>query len=221
MLVSGVQQSESVIYYPLFQILSPYMSLQNYRIFFSFKETKVTQLCLILCNLMDCNPPAFSVHGILQARRLECVAIRFSRGSSYPGIKPRSPTLQAGSFPSEPSDVTQFTAVTYDTRTEPVSTGAVGFLSSVSSPASCFSVSCHIFLFSHNMQQCLTSFLWCFLTLLILKRTGQFLCKIPLQGGVIQSLDSEYLIFRNIYDLICPSWYHLFRKNVFLFFIFA
>ena len=35
--------------------------------------------------LMDCSPPGFSVHGILQARILECVAISFSRGSSLPG----------------------------------------------------------------------------------------------------------------------------------------
>ena len=34
-------------------------------------------------------------HGILQARILEWVAILFSRGSSQPGIKPRSPALQA------------------------------------------------------------------------------------------------------------------------------
>ena len=33
-------------------------------------------------DLMDCNPPGSSVHGILQARILEWVAIPFSRGSS-------------------------------------------------------------------------------------------------------------------------------------------
>ena len=33
---------------------------------------------------MDCNPPSSSVHGILQARILEWVAIPFSRGSSQP-----------------------------------------------------------------------------------------------------------------------------------------
>ena len=38
---------------------------------------KVTQLYLTLCNPMDC-----TVHGILQARILEGVAFRFSRGSS-------------------------------------------------------------------------------------------------------------------------------------------
>ena len=34
------------------------------------------------CDPMDCSPPGSSVHGILQARILECVAIPFSRGSS-------------------------------------------------------------------------------------------------------------------------------------------
>ena len=40
--------------------------------------------------------------GILQARVLEWVAMPFSRGSSNPGIKPRSPTLQVDSLLSEP-----------------------------------------------------------------------------------------------------------------------
>ena len=35
-------------------------------------------------NPMDCSPPGSSVHGILQARILEWVAISFSRGSSQP-----------------------------------------------------------------------------------------------------------------------------------------
>ena len=39
----------------------------------------VTQSCLTLYNPMDCSPPGSSVHGILQARRLEWVAIPFSR----------------------------------------------------------------------------------------------------------------------------------------------
>ena len=42
------------------------------------------QLCLTLCNSMDFSPPGSSVHGILQARILEWVAIPFSRGSSQP-----------------------------------------------------------------------------------------------------------------------------------------
>ena len=43
----------------------------------------VAQLCLTLCNPMDYSPPGSSVHGILQARTLEWVAIPFLRGSSW------------------------------------------------------------------------------------------------------------------------------------------
>ena len=42
------------------------------------------QSCPTLCDLMDHNPPGSSVHGILQARILEGVAISFSRASSWP-----------------------------------------------------------------------------------------------------------------------------------------
>ena len=45
---------------------------------------KLLQLCLTLCNSMDCSPPGSSVHGILQARILEWVAVVFSRGPSPP-----------------------------------------------------------------------------------------------------------------------------------------
>ena len=38
---------------------------------------------LILCDPMDCSPPGSSVHGLLQAKILEWVAILFSRGSSW------------------------------------------------------------------------------------------------------------------------------------------
>ena len=44
----------------------------------------VAQSCLTLRDAMDCNPPGSSVYGILQARKLEWVAIPFSRGSSLP-----------------------------------------------------------------------------------------------------------------------------------------
>ena len=42
----------------------------------------VSQLCLILCNSMNCSPAGSSVHGILQFRILEWAAIPFSRRSS-------------------------------------------------------------------------------------------------------------------------------------------
>ena len=44
-----------------------------------FLDMKITQSCLILCN-----PMGYTVHGILQARILEWVAVPFSRGSSQP-----------------------------------------------------------------------------------------------------------------------------------------
>ena len=40
--------------------------------------SKLLQLCLTLCDPMDCSLPGFSIHGILQARTLEGVAISFS-----------------------------------------------------------------------------------------------------------------------------------------------
>ena len=56
-------------------------------------KVKVAQSCPTLCDSMD-----YTVHGILQARSgslslLQCI---------FPGIKPRSPTLQADSLPAEP-----------------------------------------------------------------------------------------------------------------------
>ena len=39
------------------------------------------------CDPMDCSLSGSSVHGILQARILEWVAISFSRGSSQPRVR--------------------------------------------------------------------------------------------------------------------------------------
>ena len=44
----------------------------------------VTQSCPTLWNTMDCSSWGSSVHGILQARILKCIAIPFSRGSFQP-----------------------------------------------------------------------------------------------------------------------------------------
>ena len=57
--------------------------------------------CLTLCDPMDCSLPGSSVHGILQARILEWVAISFFPGDlPDPGVEPRSPALQEDSSPS-------------------------------------------------------------------------------------------------------------------------
>ena len=60
----------------------------------------VTQSYPTLCDPMDCSPSGSSVHGILQTRIVEGVAIIFSRRSFQPGIEPEfltSPAL-AGRF---------------------------------------------------------------------------------------------------------------------------
>ena len=43
----------------------------------------VTQSCPTVCDPMDCSPPGSSVHGVLQARILEWVAMPFSRDIQY------------------------------------------------------------------------------------------------------------------------------------------
>ena len=60
-------------------------------------KVKVTQSCLTLCNPMD-----YTVHGILQARILEWVAVPSPGDLPNPGIEPRSPALQVNSLPAEP-----------------------------------------------------------------------------------------------------------------------
>ena len=50
---------------------------------------KLLQLCLTLCNPMDCCPPGSSVHGILQGRILEWITTSSSRGSPQPRDRTR------------------------------------------------------------------------------------------------------------------------------------
>ena len=63
---------------------------------------KSLQLCLTLCNPMDCSPWGSSVHEtsleiarIFQERILEWVATLSSEDLPHPGIKPASPTAPA------------------------------------------------------------------------------------------------------------------------------
>ena len=70
------------------------------------------QLCLTFCDPMDCSPPDSSVHGIhssvhgiLQARLLEWIAISSSWGSSQPRDRTwslASPALTGRFFTTEP-----------------------------------------------------------------------------------------------------------------------
>ena len=60
------------------------------------------QLCPTLCNPMDFRPPGSSVHGILQARILEWVAIPSSRGSSQPRDRTHGFFIAGRFFTTEP-----------------------------------------------------------------------------------------------------------------------
>ena len=62
----------------------------------------VTQSHLTLCNPVDSSPPGSSVHRILQARTWKWVAIPPPGYLPNPGIKPRSPKLQADSLLTKP-----------------------------------------------------------------------------------------------------------------------
>ena len=53
---------------------------------------------LTLCDPTDCSPPGSSVHGILQARTLEWVAISFSRGSFWPRDRTHVSCIAGGFF---------------------------------------------------------------------------------------------------------------------------
>ena len=66
-------------------------------------ESEVAQSCPPLCDPMDCSLPGSSLHGILQARVLEWVAIFLLQGIfPNPGIEPRSPAFQADALTSKP-----------------------------------------------------------------------------------------------------------------------
>ena len=65
-------------------------------------EGEVAQSCPTLCDPVDCNLLGFSIHGILQARILEWIAISSPGDLPDPGIKPRSPALGADALTSEP-----------------------------------------------------------------------------------------------------------------------
>ena len=60
-------------------------------------RVKVAQSCPTLCDPMD-----YTAHGILQARILEWVPFPPPGDLPSPEIKPRFPTMQADSLPSEP-----------------------------------------------------------------------------------------------------------------------
>ena len=74
------------------------MTISEERVYMCAKSL---QLCLTLCDSMECSPPGSSIHGILQAKILQWVAISSFKGSSQLGIElasPATPPLQADSL---------------------------------------------------------------------------------------------------------------------------
>ena len=88
LLVSSVKQSDSVIcvcvcvYTYIGLYVEKNMRKNIYVCVYMKMKVLVIQSCPTLCDPMNCSPPGFSVHGILQARILAWVAISFFRGSS-------------------------------------------------------------------------------------------------------------------------------------------
>ena len=70
----------------------------------------ISHSALSVCNPMDCSPPGFSAHGILQARILEWVATAFSSGSSEPRDQTQVSHIAADSLPPEPPGKPQYLA---------------------------------------------------------------------------------------------------------------
>ena len=56
------------------------------------------ELCLTLCDPMDCSPPGSSVHGILQSGILEWVVTPSSRGPSWPRDRTQVSRITGGFF---------------------------------------------------------------------------------------------------------------------------
>ena len=72
---------------------------------YTYMCAKLLRLCPTLCSPMDYSPPGSSVHGILQVRILEWVAIPPQGHLVHPGIELvslMSPALQADSLPLAP-----------------------------------------------------------------------------------------------------------------------
>ena len=63
----------------------------------SVRSSLVTKLLRLFCHPVDCGPPGASVHGILQSRVMQWVAISFSSGSSWPRDRTQVSHI-AGSF---------------------------------------------------------------------------------------------------------------------------
>ena len=95
--ISDISDLRSTIYFPSVWDLPGSCMMSdfewNLNIFVLCCEVKIIQLCPTLCDLIDS-----TVHGILQARVLECGAFPFSRASSQPRDWTQVSHIAGGSF---------------------------------------------------------------------------------------------------------------------------
>jgi len=102
--LGGIHQSRNhaKLYEPYYKNFKDLMGISDVKIIISVCVCVLfTPSSPTLCNLKNCSPLGSSVHGILQARILEWVAIPFFKYLLDPEIEPRSPTLQVDSLQSE------------------------------------------------------------------------------------------------------------------------
>ena len=59
------------------------------------RKSEIAQLCLTVCDLLDCSLPGSSVHGIFQAGVRSGLPFHSPGDLLDPGIEPRSPILRA------------------------------------------------------------------------------------------------------------------------------
>ena len=86
------------------KIVSVILGWIGYNYMYMKVKVLVTQSCQTLGNPMDCSLPGSSVHGILQARILEWVAISFFSGPSWPRDRIRVSCRQPDCLLSEPPE---------------------------------------------------------------------------------------------------------------------
>ena len=89
--------SKQILWSKFCHVLTEICILYMYRV-------ESLQSCPALCGPMDCSPPGSSVHGIIQARMLEWVAIPFPRDLPNSGIEPASPALAGRLFTTDPPE---------------------------------------------------------------------------------------------------------------------
>ena len=66
-----------------YPVICHFWRMQSYSLVRTNMPAQSISRVWLFCDPMDCSPPGSSVHGILQARILEWVAMPFSKGSSW------------------------------------------------------------------------------------------------------------------------------------------